>query len=106
MAAPVLDMTSVILCSHGAPATPTAPNSRVLVNGVPTVVLTTTYVVAGCPFNISGGPSPCVTGQFVTGATRVTSNGLPLCIQGASSVCTPNGTPLTIASTPVRVAAQ
>jgi hypothetical protein len=29
------------------------------------------YVIAGCPFNVSGAPVPCVTGQWVVAALRV-----------------------------------
>jgi len=79
---------------------PAAPNPRVLVNGQPTAVLSTTYVIAGCPFNVSGSPVPCVTGQWVVAATRVLSNGQPVVLMDSQAVCVPNGTPL------VPVAAQ
>ena len=79
---------------------PAAPNPRVLVNGQPTAVLSTTYVIAGCPFNVSGSPVPCVTGQWVAAATRVLSNGQPVVLMDSQAVCVPNGTPL------VPVAAQ
>jgi len=79
---------------------PAAPNPRVLVNGQPTAVLSTSYVIAGCPFNVSGSPVPCVTGQWVVAATRVLSNGQPVVLMDSQAVCVPNGTPL------VPVAAQ
>ena len=83
-----------MLCAHGGTATPTAPNPRVLVGGQPTVTLSAPYVIAGCPFNVSGAPSPCVTGQWVVAAMRVQSNGQPLLLMDSQAICAPNGTPL------------
>ena len=82
------------MCAHGGTATPTAPNPRVLVSGQPTVTLSTPYAIAACPFNVSGAPSPCVTGQWVVAALRVQSNGQPLLLMDSQALCTPNGTPL------------
>jgi hypothetical protein len=73
---------------------PTAPNPRVTVSGQPTVVMSAPYSIAGCPFNVSASPVPCVTGQWVVAATRVTSNGQPLVLLDSQAVCVPNGTPL------------
>ena len=39
-------------------------------------------------------PVPCVTGQWLVGATRITSNGQPLVLMDSQAVCAPNGTPL------------
>jgi hypothetical protein len=66
----------------------------VLVGGQPTVTLSAPYVIAGCPFNVSGAPSPCVTGQWVVAAMRVQSNGQPLLLMDSQAICAPNGTPL------------
>lgn len=96
---------ATVLCAHGGQAQPTAPNPRVLVSGQPSVTLAAPYVVAGCPFNVSGAPSPCVTAQWVTSATRVTSNGQPLVLLDSQAICAPNGTPLVIAATQTRVTA-
>src|SRR6185369_10876241 len=101
----VLHVGATVMCAHGGQAQPTVPNPRVLVNGQPTVTMTAPYVVAGCPFNVSGAPSPCVTAQWVTGATRVTSNGQPLLLLDSQAICAPNGTPLIIAVTQTRVTA-
>lgn len=95
-----------MLCAHAGQATPTVPNPRVTVSGQPTVLLSAPYVVAGCPFNISGAPSPCVTAQWIVGTTRVTSNGQPLVVQSSQAICTPNGTPLMIVMTQTRVSAM
>lgn len=82
------------MCAHGGQAMPTVPNPRVLVSGQPTVLMTAPYSVAGCPFNVSVSPVPCVTGQWVVAATRVFSTGQPLVLMDSQAVCVPNGTPL------------
>jgi uncharacterized Zn-binding protein involved in type VI secretion len=103
MPGPLLHVGATVLCAHAGQAQPTAPNPRVLVSGQPIVTMTAPYVIAGCPFNVSGAPSPCVTAQWVTGATRVTSNGAPVLLFDSQAICAPNGTPLMITVTQTRV---
>jgi len=100
----LLHLGATVLCSHGGQAQPTVINPRVLVNGQPTVTLATPYVVAGCalpPPPAANGP--CITGQFVSAATRVTSNGQPLLLLDSQAICAPTGTPLLIVMTQTRV---
>lgn len=99
----LLHQGAVVLCAHGGQAQPTSPNPRVTVSGQPIVMQPAPYTIAGCPFNISGGPSPCVTANWVTGATRITSNGMPVLLLDSQAICVPNGTPLMITTTQVRV---
>lgn len=99
----LLHVGATVMCAHAGQAQPTAPNPRVMVGGQPVVTQAAPYTVAGCPFNVSGAPSPCVTAQWVTGATRVFAGGQPVLLQDSQAVCTPNGTPLTITVTQVRV---
>lgn len=103
MPGPLLHVGASLLCAHGGTATPTAPNARVLVGGQPTVIMSTPWVIAGCPFNVSGAPSPCVTAQWVVAATRVLSNGQPLVLMDSQAVCAPNGTPLLPVAAQTRV---
>jgi hypothetical protein len=97
---------AVVLCAHGGQAQPTTPNPRVMVSGLATTTIAAPYVVAGCPMVTGGSPTPCLTAQWMTGATRVTSGGQPLVLIDSKAVCVPNGTPVTIASTQTRVTAQ
>ncbi|MEQ1903074.1 MAG: hypothetical protein ABL888_02665 [Pirellulaceae bacterium] len=99
----LLHVGATVLCSHGGQAQPTVPNPRVTVNGMPTVTMTAPYMVAGCVFNVSGAPSPCVSAQWVTAALRITSNGQPLLLLDSQAICAPNGTPVIIAATQTRV---
>ncbi len=98
----LLHVGATVMCAHGGQAQPTAPNPRVTVSGQPIVMNAAPYVVAGCPFNVSGSPVPCVTANWVTAATRITANGLPVLLLDSQAVCIPNGTPLIISVTQVR----
>ncbi len=94
---------ATVMCTHGGQAQPTVPNPRVLVSGQPTVTIAAPYVIAGCPFVTPGGNGPCVTGQWIVGATRVFSNGQPLVLQSSQSICVPTGTPMLVVLTQTRV---
>jgi hypothetical protein len=99
----LLHVGATVLCAHGGQAQPTSPNPRVLVSNQPIVLQPAPYTIAGCPFNVSGSPVPCVTAQWVTGALRITSNGMPVLLLDSQAVCAPNGTPLMITVTQTRV---
>ena len=100
----LLHVGATVLCFHAGQAQPTAPNPRVLVGGQPVVTQAAPYMIAGCPFTTPAGtPLPCVTAQWVVGATRVLAGGQPLLLQDSQAVCTPNGTPLNVVVTQVRV---
>ena len=101
----VVHQGAVVTCMHGGQAQPVAPNPRVLVSGMPVSTLATPYVVAGCPFVPTGGNGPCVTAQWVAGATRVLVAGAPLVVQGGQAVCVPTGTGLIVITAQPRVVA-
>lgn len=91
----LLHVGATVICAHGGQAQPTTPVPRVLVSGQPVVTLASPYVVAGCALPPPpGGNGPCVTGQFVSAAVRVTAMGQPVLLQDSMSVCAPSGTPL------------
>lgn len=93
MPAPILHLGATVLCSHGGQASPTSPFPRVTLGGQSVVTLTTVHAVAGCGLSGSGSP-PCVTAQWVVGATRVMAGGAPVATVAGSAVCTPTGGPL------------
>jgi len=100
----LLHVGATVQCAHVGQAQPTVPNPRVLVSAQPTVTLSTPYVIAGCtlpPPPAANGP--CVTAQWMTGTTRVFSNGQPLLVQSSQAICAPTGTPLLILVTQMRV---
>jgi hypothetical protein len=99
----LLHLGATVQCAHAGQAQPTVTNPRVLVSGQPIVMQPAPYVIAGCPLNISGAPSPCITANWTTAATRITSNGMPVLLLDSQAICVPNGTPLLILSTQTRV---
>lgn len=100
----LLHLGATVLCAHAGQAQPTVTNPRVTVSGQPIVMQPSPYTVAGCTFTTpAGNPMPCVTGQWVSGATRVMSNGMPVLLMDSQAICTPNGTPLMIIATQTRV---
>ena len=101
----VLHQGAVVLCAHGGQATPTVPSPSVTITGMPVTTFGAPYVVAGCPF-VPPAPGPCVTAQWITFSTRVTTNGQPLLLLDSQAICAPTGTPLLIVSTQTRVTAQ
>ncbi len=99
----LLHLGAAVQCAHAGQAQPTVTNPRVTVSGQPIVTQPNPYTIAGCPFNISGAPSPCITAQWVSAATRVISNGMPVLLMDSQAICKPNGTPLLIMVTQTRV---
>lgn len=99
----LMHVGATVLCAHAGQAQPTMPNPRVSVSGMPIVTIAAPYVIAGCPFVPPGGNGPCVTGQWLVGATRVVANGQPVVLQSSASICTPTGTPMLVVVTQTRV---
>lgn len=100
----LLHLGATVLCAHGGQATPTAPCPRVLVSGQPVTTLAAPYVIAGCGMPPpSAGNGPCVSGQWLVGATRVLAGGQPVLLQSSTSVCAPTGTPMMVSVTQTRV---
>jgi len=89
---------------HAGQAQPTAPFPRVMVSGQAVVTLATPYVIAGCALASTSSP-PCVSAQWVVGATRVLAGGMPVITQTSQAVCVPTGQPLLVVTTQPRVLA-
>jgi len=102
----VIHVGASVLCAHGGQAQATAPNPRVTVSGQSSVTMPPPWLVAGCALPPPAANGPCVSAQFVTAATRVTSNGQPLLLLDSQAICTPTGTPLLIVASQTRVTAM
>ena len=90
---PVLHLGATVLCLHAGQGTPVTPNPRVKLSGQPVVTMSSRYLVAGCTLPpVAGGP--CVGGQFMTAAVRVTAEGAPVLLLTSQGVCAPTGAPL------------
>ena len=98
----LLHLGATVLCLHGGQAQPTVVNPRVTVSGQPLVTQAGAYMIAGCPFATSP-PGPCVTAQWIMGATRVLAGGLPVLLQDSQALCAPTATGLNIIVTQMRV---
>lgn len=100
----LLHVGATVLCAHAGQAQSASPNTRVLVSGQPIVMQPLPFTISGCPFTTpAGNPLPCVTAQWVTGAVRITSNGMPVLLLDSQATCIPNATPLMITVTQTRV---
>jgi len=99
----LLHVGATVICAHGGQAQATAPSPRVRVSNQSVVTQSAPHTVAGCPFVAGIVPSPCITAQWVTAAVRVRAGGVPVLLQGSQAICAPNGTPLNIVMTQIRV---
>ena len=70
----LLTAASTLTCPHGGTIAAT-PGATHAVIDAPILRGSDTFVVAGCAFNISGVPSPCVSVSWVQTATRVKHGG-------------------------------
>lgn len=105
MPGPILHLGATVKCVHAGTATPAMTNPRVLVGGQPIATVPGPYVVAGCTLPPNAG-GPCVTANWITGATRVFASGTPVIISTGQAVCAPTGTPLIPALSQTRVIAM
>lgn len=102
----LVQVGAAVSCTHQGRATATATNLRVKLGGAPSLTIAGQMGVAGCSMPPpSAGNGPCVTGQWLSGTTRVLSDGQPLVTQSSTSVCAPTGTPLLVTATQTRVSA-
>lgn len=71
----LLTASAQMTCPHGGMVTAIPSTPTVTAGGDPVVLMTDTFVVAGCPF-APVAPQPCVLVQWQTGATQSTVNGV------------------------------
>jgi hypothetical protein len=67
-----LTTETAMMCPHGGQVTIASTNTRVSAHGAPMVRSSDSFVIAGCTFNVSGAPHPCVTIKWSTTADRST----------------------------------
>lgn len=102
---PIVNAGSIITCAHGGLATAIAPCYRVRVDGQSVVTIASPFGISGCVVAAQSGQSPCLTGEFTDGASRVTAGGVPLVLESSMSACEPSGSPMMVATVQSRVKA-
>lgn len=99
----LLHVGAVVLCAHGGMAQPTLHSPRVRVMGQD-VATRADSTISGCALPPPpSGNGPCVTAQWITSALRVRVDGKPVLLMDSRALCTPTGTPLTVAFAQPRV---
>lgn len=99
---------ATMMCPHGGQISAVPTNVRVTAGGQPLTVLADNFLVAGCPFNVSGAPQPCLRVQWLVPAARLTIGGQPAILQSSTGLCmaaAPQGPP-SVLVTQLRVQAQ
>jgi hypothetical protein len=94
----LLTVNSTLMCPHGGTVTGT-PGSIHSQAQSPVLRISDTFLIAGCTFQISGVPNPCVMVRWVQAAAHVKHSGdfalneasVGLCLSGAQA---PQGTVL------------
>jgi hypothetical protein len=110
----ILDLGAAITCPHGGQASPVTNNTRVLVDGMPALLVSDSFPIVGCAFEAprphNTGPQPCLQTMWNAPAARVLINGHPVLVSTSSGQCLsaehfPQGPPTTSGVQP-RVTAQ
>jgi hypothetical protein len=70
----LLTTASTMMCPHGGTATAVPGQTQATIDA-PILRLSDTVIIAGCPFMVALAPMPCLTVQWVVGATRVQAGG-------------------------------
>ncbi|MCX7114200.1 MAG: hypothetical protein NTX45_29850 [Proteobacteria bacterium] len=83
---PILTTASTVMCPHGGQAQLITSNTEILFDGF-ALLQTDRHVITGCAFNVASAPSPCLTIQWVTGATQMQLRGAPLLLQNSVGLC-------------------
>lgn len=87
MAAFLIDAGATILCPHGGQVKVVPTATRMKLGGLAPLLAADAASVAGCAFNVSGAPSPCLTVQWLLPATRVAVQGGAPLLSGSIGLC-------------------
>ena len=86
----LLHLGSKIVCIHDGQATPISTIPRVTLSNMPIIVQPIPHTIVGCKLSSNAG-GPCVTAQWVSASTRITSLGLPVLLMNSLAVASPTG---------------
>jgi hypothetical protein len=98
----LLTTASTMMCPHGGTVTAIPGQTQATIDA-PIVRLSDTFIIAGCAFAPGGVPMPCVTVQWVVGATRVQAGGDFVLTESSVGLCmsaAPQGSVIIAATQP------
>ncbi len=104
----VVNTESTLTCVHGGSVSATTLSQRVSVDGSPALAQGDLLSVSGCPFSVGPTTMPCVMGQVLAAAHRVTVEGRPVVTTASTLMTTGAGppVPILIVRTQSRVSAR
>jgi hypothetical protein len=86
MPGPFLTTAATVTCTHGGQATLSTANTKARA-GAAILLESDVHTVAGCPFNVSGSPVPCVRIEWAAGAGSVKVGGTKALVQSSVGKC-------------------
>jgi formaldehyde-activating enzyme involved in methanogenesis len=87
MSLPIVTTATMIQCPHGIPATLMTATAKVLVDGMPPLVMGDKGSVAGCPFTTPvPKPQPCDTILLTKAATKVLAENKPVLLMNPADI--------------------
>jgi hypothetical protein len=87
MAGYVLDAGATITCPHGGRVDVAPRATRVALGGKPPLLVDDTAVIAACPFNVSGAPSPCLSVEWARPAMKLTVESSAVLLSTSVALC-------------------
>ncbi len=104
MANAALHLGTTIVCAHGGVAFSHTSSHRVRINGQPAITVVDQLLISNCT-QATVPPLECLSGQFLTGASRVLIGGVPVVLSTSRLICMENALPLIIVWAQARVLA-
>lgn len=93
MGAPLLTSDATVMCPHGGQGT-IAPSQTAVTAGGTVCTESDQVTIVGCPFMIGPNPSPCMSVQWQSAATKVTASGTAVLTISSQGLClNPAGAP-------------
>jgi hypothetical protein len=83
----LIDAGATILCPHGGSVTLVPSATRVTLGGQPPLLADDALTIAGCAFNVSGSPSPCMEIQWLEPAAAISIEGGAPILSSSIGVC-------------------
>jgi hypothetical protein len=83
----VITAATVAMCPHGGQVTFVPSQANLLADSSPAILVTDQALIVGCPFNVSGAPSPCLTIQWLLPAVRAAVHGAPVLLNTSVGLC-------------------